>query len=425
MKKNLFDYSSSSGDEDIQQFWRSRHAPTAKEKALLREMNIDNLLKERKLETEYLSESKSQETKNQEKKYITEIKEKANYETVDFEDGSIFGEKHIEFPKGIIDLIETTNTYKNSEFDKFELVEKWVYHAALKAPQDILINSRVVYRILLTLAKTKNIIFGESIFNILKFVPMDILDFSYIYNLFKLILNTDSNLIIYPILLMKPQLYHRCSTTVIKQMVYILIGGILTSAISRNPLFYVLPSNLLNSLSELSKSEQRKSANAVAEILKELPIESMGELVSFLPIDSAAAEFTSTLAFSMLFYYLQLGLPDPENPKGNMDLIVQNIHTLKNLCTSGELKNILTASAVIATLEKLTVIEINFKQLDKRKITRMSHVLHMSFYTKNHVDLVALKEQFHFTRVQLDNWSDEYFQNEVIEENPWGDAPGK
>lgn len=418
-KKNYFDYSSSSDDDDIEEFVLERHAASEKDMALLKKMNIDSLLRDRQMETLMTSSQNSQDVKSNKK--TNDILKKMNEiaETEDSIDGSIFNVKNIKYPTEILKIIENISKFGKFSTKKLELVEEWVFTATLKAPQDIVITATVIYRLLYTLAKTKNTKFGDSIFNILKYIPSESLDFVAIYELFKLIYKEDESLIIYPLLLLKPNLFSNMSITFLKDIVYMLVGGILTTSVTKHQFFFLLPSYLLDTLSELRKPDQRKVAADIVQVLKSLPKETTAYLVSFLPIDPVAAEFTSYVGFSMVFHFFALELNDPCDVKNNFATMSQNIHKLKTLCQSGSVDEVLAASAIIALLEKLTVVEIGFKHLDKSKINRMTQELHMSFFTKNHTDLVALKEQLHFTRVQLDNLSDEYFGNESVEVNPW------
>ena len=282
------------------------------------------------------------------------------------------------------------------------------------------VTDELVYRLLYALSKTADDINGKVLFKLIDYFPEHFLEFSKIYQLFKLIINTDEKLAIYPLIILRAKFFSDYSSNLLEFSI-LLLGGLLSSHISSNPLFYIIPNLLIDALSdkEVTSGDMLVLADQIFDGIKNLPLETTGALVSFLPMDRNCCDFSLNIGFSLLSMYLKVNLSEC-SILNKIKRIIKNIPYIKDLCATQDPKNVQIASAAIALIERVAVLATQFKKVDKKQIDRIAETFHMSIYCAKPTDFTAIKEQIHFTRVHLENISRDAFGNEPVETNPWG-----
>ena len=412
-KMNLFEISSSDSDIDnILAMTRS------KSRSISSDNTVDSLVDIRQKENE---ENEDLSSETPEEKEIKSIKDKNKSLLLEKPsiDGSIFTGENTSFPKNFYTLIVLEEGSQALDLDTLDPLDDWFYSAALQFSQLIPVTADLVYRLLFSLSKTGDDINGKVLFKLIDYFPEHFLEFPKVYQLFKLIMKKDEKLGIYPLILLRAKFFSDYSLNLL-DFAILLVGGLLSSYISSNPLFYIIPNLLIDALSdtEVTPKDMMELAQDISSGIKDLPLETTGALVSFLPMDEKCCDFSINIGFSLLSLYLKCEFKGKTFNK--IKKLINNIHCIKELCETEDPKNVQIASAAIALTERVVVLSTKFKGVDKKQIDRVIKELQMSLYGKRSTDYTSIKEQLHLTRVHLENISRDAFGNVPIETNPWG-----
>ena len=406
---NLFECSSD--DSELETLM----AANKKKTKLPKNMSIDSLLEDRQKEKEFSNTSDSTEDAD------VNLLNQKRFNTDPFIDGTVFTEEEIHFPPSFFTKILLDEGSQSLDIDSIHSLAPWVYQAAIKFPHLIPVDSELVYTLLNGLATTGEEINGDALYNLIESesFPEHFLEFSKVYQLFKLIVRKDERLAIYPLILLRATFIQDYESNLL-EFAHLLVGGIISTRISSHPLFYIVPNLLIDALSNeaVTSQDQKLLAKEIFEAMKELPLESTGAIVSFLPMDEQCVDFSLSLGIMLLSSYLDIdNKSDQLNSK--ISNIINHLKTIETLCQAGDPKKVQVASAAIALIERVIVLATKFKHVDKKKIDRVIRQLQMSLYGKKSTDFTIIKEQLHLTRVHLENISREAFGNIAVEENPF------
>jgi hypothetical protein len=143
-------------------------------------------------------------------------------------------------------------------------------------------------------------------------------------------------------------------------------------------------------------------AEQCCDVALELPLQSVALWIGAFPMDGCGAKILYGLGTR--FCQMLLGL----NPDGipAMEQFAGSLSQLKVLCEAGNDGNFLKASALLAVIEKVVVVSIRLRMVNRRTIQAIVGKLKFSFSHSDIGHMTRLKEQLHVTRTQIEMLSE-------------------
>lgn len=309
-----------------------------------------------------------------------------NFETID---ATIHDPSSVKFPSDLFDQLETP--LREIQFGTIT-TDSWFHKAAELHPNKLTINADVVYSLLYGLGLTGDKIYGETIINISRYMPKELLEFDVFAFLYQFISNKDNNLLIYPLLLINVDNF---ASYYIDDLILLALVSISVSSISSNPIFFKCIDNI-NRI--FVPSNPNSLIKKLSKIYKLLPINALSPLFSFV---TATTENSKTL---LMFYMEMLYQAFGVNGDGQniYSFIALSFPQLESMCKTNNKSELSCISAIISLIEKIITISMILKLITKEEAESIVNSMQINVHYENTLNLTTLKEQLHLTRAFLD-----------------------
>ena len=267
----------------------------------------------------------------------------------------------------------------------------------------------LIFSLLYLLWKTKDEEYGKSLLQVVKENSF-CLNFEYYLYLFKKIAEEcNEQYLIYPAILCSANNFAYCNN--LESDIYLLQFALLSaSSITSHNEFYHLLQNI-----SFNKLEFRTITNIQSFLLNNgIDIKIISRIVSFIKITKDNAENIIGLYKGLINVFL-----NPDNLllytlKSDIDFLVSAICHLKEFINSNSKTLLLQASAILSLVERIFIASIIMNKITSTSAKKLIRSLETKLAYDNSINLVALKEQLHMTRVQIDAIS----QKMVFPHNP-------